>query len=55
MSWGNVMELIQNWDNQNQQAKSFQMKYNLKNQNQQTLTNMQLRPFNMFLHPLMAI
>ena len=25
---GNAMILIQNWDNQNQQAKSFQMRYN---------------------------
>ena len=34
------MELIQTWDNQNQQAKSFQMMYNLSklnNQNYQTL------------------
>ena len=41
MSWRNVMELIQNWDNQNQQAKSFQMRYKLSklnNQNYQTLT-----------------
>ena len=41
LSWCNVMELIQNWDNQNQQAKSFQMKYNwskLNYQNYQTLT-----------------
>ena len=40
MSWRNVMELTQNWDNQNQQAKSFQMRYNwskLNNQNYQTL------------------
>ena len=34
------MELIQNWDNQDQQAKSFQMRYNLSkfnNWNYQTL------------------
>ena len=40
MSWHNAMELIQNWDNQSQQAKSFQMRYNLSklnNQNYQTL------------------
>ena len=41
MSWCNVMELIQNWDNQNQQAMSLQMRYNLSglnNQNYQTLS-----------------
>ena len=27
------MELIQNWDNQDQQAKSFQMRYNLSKLN----------------------
>ena len=35
------MELIQNWDNQDQQAKSFQMRYNLSklnNWNYQTLS-----------------
>ena len=35
------MELIQNWDNQDQQAKSFEMRYNLSklnNWNYQTLT-----------------
>ena len=41
MSWRNVIELIQNWDNQNQQAKSFRIRYNLSklnNRNYQTLT-----------------
>ena len=41
MSWRIVMELIQNWDNQNQQAKGFQMRYNLSKlnyQNYKTLT-----------------
>ena len=40
MSWRNVIELIQNWDNQNQQAKSFRIRYNLSklnNRNYQTL------------------
>ena len=40
MPWRNVMGLIQNWDDQNQQAKSFQMRYNLSkliDQNYQTL------------------
>ena len=40
IKWRNVMELIQNWDNQDQQAKSFQMRYNLSklnNWNYQTL------------------
>ena len=38
ISWRNIMQLVQNWDNQNQQAKSFQMRYNsskLNNQNHQ--------------------
>ena len=40
MSWRNVIELIKDWDGQNQQAKSFQMRYNLSklsNRNYQTL------------------
>ena len=35
------MELIQNWENRNQQAMSYQMRYNLSelnNQNYQTLS-----------------
>ena len=46
---GNVMELIQNWDNQNQQAKNFQIRYNLSkfnNQNYQTLSAIQQRVSN---------
>ena len=42
ISWRNVIELIQNWDNQDQQAKGFQMRYKLSklnNQNYQTLTH----------------
>ena len=38
ISWRNIMQLVQNWDNQNQQAKNFQMRYNLSilnNQNYQ--------------------
>ena len=31
------MELIPNWDNQNQQAKSFQMRYSLSKLTNQTL------------------
>ena len=32
------MELIPNWDNQNQRAKSFQMRYSLSKLKNQTLT-----------------
>ena len=39
MPWRNVMGLIKNWDNQNQQAKSFQMRYNLSKLNYQTLSS----------------
>ena len=35
MSWRNITESIQNWDNQVQQAKNFQINYNLSKLNSQ--------------------